>query len=153
MMRLALSKGDLLSQEDVNGENDEAAHSKCRVDADHFSAIRILKIRVASNATTNQCCQRNQCGGNDTEGGTPWSSSRGGPPSARTRQLRPPTARSPCRAASDHGGVAGSVWKSRTASTEPNETATPRMTKAAINMTRHSTACTRASFRDVCFWG
>src|SRR5262249_15025148 len=71
---------------------------------------------------------------------TPWSSPRGGPPSARTRQLRPPTARSPCRAASDHGGVPGSVCKCRTASTEPNKTATPRMTKAAINMTRHSTA-------------
>ena len=44
------------------------------------------------------------------------------------------------QAASDHGGVLLSVCKCRTASTEPNKTATPRMTKAAINMTRHSTA-------------
>jgi hypothetical protein len=27
---------NVLSHEDVSGENDEAAHGKCRVDADHY---------------------------------------------------------------------------------------------------------------------
>ena len=34
--RFVLSKGHVLSQEDVSGENDKAAHGKCRVDADHY---------------------------------------------------------------------------------------------------------------------
>jgi hypothetical protein len=60
IMRLALSKVVILSQEDVSGENDEAAHGKCRVDADHHPRYPGLEDACGEQRDTNQCCQRNQ---------------------------------------------------------------------------------------------
>ena len=57
-------------------------------------------------------------------------------------------ATSPCGAAG-HDGAWPSVCRCGTASTEPDETATARMTKAATSMTKHSTALTlSADFSD-----
>ena len=44
-------------------------------------------------------------------------------------------ARSPCRAASDHGGVLLFHLQMQNRNAEPNKTATARMRKAAISMT------------------
>src|SRR5437016_2425995 len=55
----ALSKG-VLSQEDVSGENDEAAHAECRVDANHYPRDPGLEDTCGEQRDTNQCCQRNQ---------------------------------------------------------------------------------------------
>jgi hypothetical protein len=68
-MWLALSKGVVLSQEDVSGENDEAAHGKCRVDADHYLRGPGLEDTCGEQRDTDQRCERNHSCGNDTEGG------------------------------------------------------------------------------------
>ena len=72
-------------------------------------AIRALKIRVASSATPINAASVISEVAMMPKKAAPWSSPLGGPRSARAGQLRPPTARSPCRAASDYGGVLLSV--------------------------------------------
>jgi len=60
MMKFARSKRHVLSQEDVSGENDEAAYGKCRVDADHYPRDPGLEDTCGEQRDANQCCQRNQ---------------------------------------------------------------------------------------------
>ena len=60
-------------------------------------------------------------------------------------------ARSPCSAARGHDGVAAAFTRRcRTARTEPNKTTTPRMTKAATNMTGQCIAHGSGSCWTIC---
>jgi hypothetical protein len=57
-----------LSHEEVSGKNDEAAHCKRGVDADHDPGESPLEEMRRKQSAADQCSQRNQYSGHQTEG-------------------------------------------------------------------------------------
>src|SRR5215472_10576702 len=102
LVKFTLSTGVVLSLENVSCENDKPPTASVAWTPITIPEIRILKIRVASNATPINAASAISEVAMMPKEATPRSSPLGGPRSARARQLRPPTARNPCRVASDH---------------------------------------------------
>ena len=65
-----------LSHEEVSGKNDEAAHRKRGADADHDPGESPLDEMRRKQCAADQCCERNQYSGHQTEG----SGARSQPP-------------------------------------------------------------------------